>query len=366
MRRSSLLEAYDLARPVRGDFGTTPPARIDVALESGGTLVVTGGGETYSSVDSEDPPLNLEGSDLHQLLRRISKGRQVMRRTQQAPQPEAAIAVSCRRHMTARCAPHRQAVTDWLLEEVGAMPREAHRLRRSPSTPPKEGILSNVLGEFLDPIDALFTIFFSILFALLFTLSYAVLIYYGALGPSLSSNYGQELFLAILGAVAAWGIIDGVLYALGEVLARRERYRLLHYVQTSETEEEAATAVAWELDFILEPITSDEQRRALYHDMLTYLRQAEPQATGLRRDDVVGAVATTLLAVLAVLPSLLPLLLLDNLTLAIHVSNVVSIVVVFATGYSWGNHTGTSPWKMGMLLASVCLAMVLIATLLGG
>lgn len=246
------------------------------------------------------------------------------------------------------------------------MLREAHRLRRGPSAPPKEGILSNVLGEFLDPIDALFTIFFSILFALLFTLSYSVLIYYRGLGPSLSSTYGQELFLAILGAVTAWGIIDGVLYALGEVFERRERHRLLQYVQTSNSEEEAASAIAYELDFILEPITSDEQRHALYHDMLTHLRQAEPQAIRLQRDDVVGAVATVVLSVVAVLPSLLPLPLLDDITLAIHISNVVSLIVIFATGYSWGNHTGTSPWKTGLLLASVCLAMVLIAALLGG
>lgn len=39
--------------------------------------------------------------------------------------------------------------------------RDGHRLHRSPGSPPDEGILSNVLGEFLDPIDALFTIFSS-------------------------------------------------------------------------------------------------------------------------------------------------------------------------------------------------------------
>jgi hypothetical protein len=244
---------------------------------------------------------------------------------------------------------------------------QRHRQRRRPSTPPKESILSNVLGEFLDPIDALSTIFFSILFALLFTLSYAILIYHGAIGSNLSSGYGQELFLAILGAVTAWGIIDGVLYVLAEVLARSERYRLLQYIQTSDSEEEAATAIADELDFILEPITSDEQRHDLYHGMLAYLSQAEPQAIGLQREDVVGAVAAALLSVVAVLPSLLPLLLVpDNFALAIRISNVVSFLVIFATGYSWGIHTDTNPWKTGLLLASVCLAMVLVAMLLGG
>jgi len=227
--------------------------------------------------------------------------------------------------------------------------------------------LSNVVGEFLDPIDALFTIFYSILFALLFTLSYGILIYRGVISSSFAGGYGQDLFVTILGAATAWGIIEGVLYLVSEVLARGERYRLLQYVQASDSEEEADTAISNELDFILEPITSDEQRHALHRHIRVYLSQAQPQAIGLKREDVIGAVATVLLYVVAVLPSLLPLLLLpDNTKLAIHVSNVVSFLVIFATGYLWGIHTETNPWKIGLLLSSVCLAMVLVAKLLGG
>lgn len=245
--------------------------------------------------------------------------------------------------------------------------RERHRQRRRPGIPPKEGILSSVVGDFIDPIDAIFIILFSILFTLLFTLSYGILIYHGVIASSFARGFGQELFFTILGAVAAWGFIDGVLYVLGGVLARSERYRLLQYVQTSNSEEEAATAIAYELDFILEPITSDEQRYALYHDLRIYLSQAEPRAVGLQREDVVGGVATVLLSVVVVLPSLLPLLLLpENTALAIRISNVVSFIVVFAAGYSWGLHTATNPWKIGLLLTSVCLAMVLVAMLLGG
>ncbi len=243
--------------------------------------------------------------------------------------------------------------------------RPSHR--RRPITPPRDSILSNVLGEFLDPLDALFTIFFSVLFALLFTQSYAILIYRDVMDASFSSGYGQELFVAILGAVTAWGIIDGVLYVLAEVFGRRERYRLLQYIQTSSSEESAIIAIAEELDFILEPITNDVQRHALYQDILGHLSQAESQVVGLQREDLVGALATVLLSVVAVLPSLLPLLLLpDNTWLAIRISNLVSVSVVFITGYGWGVYTDTNPWKTGLLLASVCLAMVLVAMLLGG
>jgi len=65
--------------------------------------------------------------------------------------------------------------------------------------PPQETILSNVVGEFLDPIDALFAIFFSILFALLFTLSYGILIYNGVIPSYFGRGYGRQLFVTIVG-----------------------------------------------------------------------------------------------------------------------------------------------------------------------
>jgi VIT1/CCC1 family predicted Fe2+/Mn2+ transporter len=227
--------------------------------------------------------------------------------------------------------------------------------------------LSNVLGDYLDPIDSLFSILYSVLFALVFTLSYEILIYRGGTESGFSSGYGQRLALVTLGAVTGWGIIEGAAYLLGSVLARSERHRLLRAVQASSSDEEAVSTVADELDFILEPITSDEQRNALYHDMLGYLRHAEPRAAGFQREDVVGALTVVLLYIVAVLPSMLPLFLVpDNFPLAIRVSNVVSLLVVFATGYTWGTHTDTNPWKTGLLLASACLAMVVVSMLLGG
>jgi VIT1/CCC1 family predicted Fe2+/Mn2+ transporter len=244
---------------------------------------------------------------------------------------------------------------------------QRHRRGHRSITPPRKTILSEVLGEFLDPIDALFTIFYSILFALLFTLAYDILIYRGVRDPDPSGTFGQEYFFAILGAVAAWGIIDGVMHVLGEFLARSERYRLLQSVQTSRSEEEAVSAIAYELDFILEPVSGDEQRHALYRDVAAHLMDAEPQAARLRREDVIGGVATALLAIAAVLPSLLPLLLLPgNIALAVRFSSVVSLLAVFATGYSWGVHASISPWKTGLLLASACLVAFLVALLLEG
>lgn len=243
--------------------------------------------------------------------------------------------------------------------------RRSTRPRRR-LAPPRENLYSNVVGHFLDPIDGLVAIFFSILFALLFTLSYGLLINAGVVESAFASDYGRELFWAILGAVTAWGLIDAVIYALSQSLSRRERYRLLQYIQSSSSEESALEIIAEDMDFMLEPISSEEQRAALYRDILHHLSEAEPQTTGLKRDDLIGAAATVVLSVVAVLPSLLPLLLLADTALAIRVSNIISFVVIFAAGYLWGVYTGANPWKVGLLLASICLGMVLVVFVLGG
>ncbi len=148
-------------------------------------------------------------------------------------------------------------------------------------------------------------------------MSYGLLLYRGIIDSSFSSGYGTELFIAVLGAVTVWGIIDGVMYALTEVFQREERHRLLYYLQTAVKEETAVDAIADELDFILEPITNAEQRYKLYDDILAHLRQAEPQEVGLQREDVVGALTSVLVSVIVVLPSLMPLLLPANTAQAI-------------------------------------------------
>jgi len=236
-----------------------------------------------------------------------------------------------------------------------------HRAR--PGATPKE----NFLGRLLDPIDLLSEAVFSILIVLTFTLAFRILKFDSDPGPLVTGNLSSELLIAALGATVAWGLIDGIMYALVSVFERSERHRLLHEIQTAVSPQEAVSVIAEELDYILEPIAGEEQRHALYQDVLEHLQSGEPQPVGVEREDIAGGLGSVLVAVVAVLPSLLPFLLLPGQPeLAIRVSNVISFLVLFGIGFSWGRHTGTNPWKTGLLLAAVALVMVLIAIPLGG
>lgn len=67
-----LVEYYAEARKLSDDRGTTPPARIDVRLDSGETLVVWGGGEIFQTVGWGGRQYNIEGERLHQMLQGIA------------------------------------------------------------------------------------------------------------------------------------------------------------------------------------------------------------------------------------------------------------------------------------------------------
>lgn len=239
--------------------------------------------------------------------------------------------------------------------------RTRHRAR-----PPKpvEGFLSSLI----DPIDRLSETIYSVLILLTFTLAFRIFKLSTEPSPLVvTDEYMSELLFGALGAILAWGVIDGIMYIVTEYFERGERRRLLWHIRAADNEGEAVGAIADELDYILEPITGETQRASLYQDILDHLRDAEPQTVRLKRDDFLGAAACVFVALYSVLPSLLPFALLrHDYPLAIRVSNVISFGMLFLSGYQWGKHTGSDPWKTGALLVGLGALLVAIAIPLGG
>jgi len=99
----------------------------------------------------------------------------------------------------------------------------------------------------------------------------------------------------------------------------------------------------------------------------SHLKESRPQKVGFRREDLTGALGHVVVALVAVIPSLLPLVVIqDDVLLAIQISNIVSFIVLFIAGYQWGKYTYANPWKTGLLLTAVAVVMMLVAILLGG
>lgn len=235
---------------------------------------------------------------------------------------------------------------------------------RRPLRPPLPA--DSFLDAYLDPLDRLTQIIYSVLIVLTFTLAYRIF----RLDPGQLANkeYIDQLLWAVLGATLASSLIEGILYVLIAVFDRSQRHRLLYEIQTAPTDEEAREVIADSLDYFLEPISSDAKRDALYADVLEHLGDSDPRPIGVKREDLSEAAVYMAVAFAAVLPSLLPIVLLpaSQYALAVRLSNIISFIVLFAAGYRWGRYTGTGAWKTGLLLVGVGLLLVGVAILLGG
>jgi len=226
---------------------------------------------------------------------------------------------------------------------------------------------SAFLEDLIDPIDRLTESLFSILILLTFTMTAWIVGLSGNSEQSLDARNLLDLAIAALVTVIAYGLIDGVIYALLTMFGRGESHRLLQGIQAADSEEEAVAVIADNLDYMLEPITGERERHQLYSHILVYLRDSQPRQIGLKREDVTAGLTHILVAILVILPVLLPLVVMrQNPEIAILLSNFISFFLLFFVGFRWGRYTGANPWKTGLIILSVIIALVLFLSWLGG
>jgi hypothetical protein len=145
--------------------------------------------------------------------------------------------------------------------------------------------IGSSLAELLDPIDWLSQAIYSILVLLTFTLAFTVIFSGGGDIGQVTRKQINEVLIAAVGETVAWGLIDSVMYVMLSAFERNEKQRLLEQIQTADTEQEGIEAIAAELDYVLEPITSDEKRQTIYRFILDHLHDSRSRPIGLKGED---------------------------------------------------------------------------------
>ena len=226
---------------------------------------------------------------------------------------------------------------------------------KQPNKPP----LQSFVWRYLDPADSLTEVLFGVIMTLAITLGAGLVVKEG-------DQAATRLLLGILGCNLAWGFVDAVMYLMGCILERTTSERMLLAIQKSGDENDALAVIQRELDPKLERLTSNEERSQLYHDVLARLRSLPAEHTRVRREDLYGAVAIWLLVSLPAIPALLPFIVVHDRFLALRASNVLQLSALFLTGYHWARVTHMNPWRFGMALLLVGMAMVVVVTAFGG
>ena len=203
-----------------------------------------------------------------------------------------------------------------------------------------------------------------ILFGLIMTLTFTLAA--GIVIQEEGRAGAREMLIGILGCNLAWGIIDGVLYVLGQVFERGRIRRIGLRVRQATSDDEARRMVADELDETLLPMADEPARRSLYDAIVDRVRRTPAAPNPVRREDVMGGLAAGWLVFACSFPAVLPFLFLDDPHLALRVSNVILIALLFFAGWRAALHTLAKPWLAGLAFMLVGVLLVAVAIPLGG
>ena len=165
----------------------------------------------------------------------------------------------------------------------------------------------------LDPVERVSEMCFGLFMALTFV---------GAVSALGGSDSPQKMFAAALGCNLAWGLVDAVMYLVRTIVGRGREITLARAAGGPEA--------------------------MLAHDRPKF-----------RKDDFIGALGIFLIVVATTFPVALPFLMFDNGKLALLVSRILTLAMLFAGGLALGRYSGYGSWKAGV---AFCLLGILVTT----
>jgi VIT1/CCC1 family predicted Fe2+/Mn2+ transporter len=172
----------------------------------------------------------------------------------------------------------------------------------------------------------------------------------------------RTMLIGALGCNLAWGIIDAGMFLMGRLHEQGRNISILRSVRDSP--ETARRAIVNALPPMLGSILPQDQLE-LIRERLIELPDPSTHPI-LTKKDGVGAIAVCLLVFLSTFPVTIPFIVFDDARLALRVSNLIAIVMIFICGYLIGHYAGLRKWIMGALCVAIGSALVLVAIALGG
>ncbi|MDR6758117.1 hypothetical protein J2Y48_003415 [Mycoplana sp. BE70] len=207
----------------------------------------------------------------------------------------------------------------------------------------------------LDPQSRASEILFGLIMVLTFTLSLSA--------TTANRAEVRTMLMGMLGCNLAWAIIDAIMYlmdARGERLLTRA---MVEAIRGAQSDAAGRAIVAEHLPTAVLPVLSqsDLERIRLHLDSIA------PDSLEIRlgREDYLAALGVFLLVFLCLFPVAVPFLVVDDVAFALRLSNVIAVAMLFLTGFAFGRQVGR-PWRTGLLMVVVGIALVAVAIALGG
>jgi len=211
----------------------------------------------------------------------------------------------------------------------------------------------------LDPASRMGEVLFGLIMVLSITLTEGLSVTEGKAGV-------RQLLVAAIGCNIAWGMIDGIMYVMNCMAERSVEARLIQAIQAAPDSGAALEIIRNQVEPELESLAGPDDRAAFYQAMLKHLSQGGPPRTRLEKNDFYGGLACFWLVFVSCLPAAVPFLIFSKPALALRVSNLLLIAMLFVVGRKWAAYTNTNRLVAGLAMIGLGLLLVGIAIALGG
>lgn len=208
----------------------------------------------------------------------------------------------------------------------------------------------------LDPVERTSEVLFGLIIVLTFTCS---------LGSG-TVHVGEvhALLIGAVGCSLAWGIIDAFFYVLGRLSDRGQDLLFLRRVRKTSDPGEVRQIISSALPPLIAALLHSDEYESLHRE----LRQLPdpPPRPRFVYDDLWGALAVFLLVFGSMIPIVIPFTFMSDARMALRISNGIAILLMFLAGYGLGRGASDHPWRVGVAMVVLGLAMVGVAKALGG
>ncbi len=210
-------------------------------------------------------------------------------------------------------------------------------------------------GAVLSPIDRIAEVLFGLIMVLTFT---------GAISVATGRGDVRQLLWAALGCNVAWGIVDAVMYWMNILLERGHGITVVRKIQQAEDVTAARDTLRDEVQPLMASLLSEAEVDQL-NERIRKLPEPKVEQI-LTGKDLVAGLEIFLLVFICTFPVALPFALIDDLGVAMRVSNGIALLMLFVGGYKLAGYAGFRPWPTALAYAIIGVLMVALTMALGG
>jgi hypothetical protein len=208
----------------------------------------------------------------------------------------------------------------------------------------------------LDTVDRVCELCFGLFMALTFV---------GAVSAvTAGEDAGRKMLFSALGCNLAWGLADAVMFLVRTLTNRSRRLTLALTVKREQDPAATIRVLRNALPKVMKTLVADSELEMIRARLAA--TPTLPARAHFVRDDFIAALGIFLLVVVSTFPVALPFVVFKDVTTALVVSRVLTLVMLFGAGLALGRFSGAGGLRAGLSMTALGVVLTMAIIALGG